>query len=282
MFVKATPEEVTVAVNVTVSTEVDGFKEEMSAVAVFDLLTTCPPGKVPLLLLNLALPLAVPSPTKSTVIVCVPAVRLLMTALLAQELWAAQPDVPSTTVPNDVPVPEGPSQNCTEPVGGTTVVEEVTVAVNVTLWLTKDGFCDDTTAVVVFDFWTSCDREAVLELNAVSPRKSAVIVCAPNAKLETTGLSAQALLTGQLPPVVSVTGEPMVVPPPDGPSRNCTVPVGGTTVLKEVTVAVNVTPWVTLDGFSEDVIAVEVSDLLTVCVNGVPVLSLGSKLPSPL
>src|SRR5207253_8429178 len=112
VFVKATPEEVTVAVNVTVSTEVDGFKEEMSAVAVFDLLTTCPPGKVPLLLLNLALPLAVPSPTKSTVIVCVPAVRLLMTALLAQELWAsAQPEVPSVTVPSDTPVPDGPSQN---------------------------------------------------------------------------------------------------------------------------------------------------------------------------
>ena len=62
---------------------------------------------------------------------------------------------------------------------------------------------------------------------------------------------------------------------------NCTVPVGvpapGATA---VTVAVNVTAWPNTEGLAEEVTAVVVSALLTVCVNDEEVLVL--KLASPL
>src|SRR5437660_4180762 len=65
------------------------------------------------------------------------------------------------------------------------------------------------------------------------------------------------------------------------PSRKSTVPVGGVTGV-EVTVAVNVTFCPGVDGFGEDGFSVAVvSDRLTVCMNGEPVLSLELKLPSP-
>ena len=92
----------------------------------------------------------------------------------------------------------------------------------------------------MFDWLTTCESELVLALKVPSPRKSAVIVFDPAGSEARPVLVAQALLAGQLPPVVSVTGPPIGVVP-ELPFQNCTVPVGGKTVVEEVTVAVNVT-----------------------------------------
>jgi hypothetical protein len=51
---------------------------------------------------------------------------------------------------------------------------------------------------------------------------------------------------------------------------NCTVPVGVPPLL--VTVAVNVTDWPTVDGFTDDVTAVVVLTGFTVCVSTAEVL----------
>jgi hypothetical protein len=63
--------------------------------------------------------------------------------------------------------------------------------------------------------------------------------------------------------VVKVAVPPLIVPVPSAvePSRKVTVPV--TPVATE---AVNVTPWLTVDGLSEDVSTTTAVALLTLCV----------------
>jgi len=61
-----------------------------------------------------------------------------------------------------------------------------------------------------------------------------------------------------------------------------TVPAGGPgTVVAELTVAVNVTFWPTLDGFAEDANAVVVPDVFTVCL-GDKAPEFGLNVPLPL
>src|SRR5258706_11616485 len=86
------------------------------------------------------------------------------------------------------------------------------------------------------------------------------MVCAPALREVIEALLAQALFTGHPPPVVSAT-----VPKSVAPSWNFTLPVGGTTEVNELTVAVNVTPCHTNDGFFEEAIVVFVPALFTVC-----------------
>ena len=65
--------------------------------------------------------------------------------------------------------PLNESLNVIVPVGGPgTDVDEATVAVKVTFWLTKDGFSDELTVVVVPDLLTVC-TEAVLVLGSKFP-----------------------------------------------------------------------------------------------------------------
>jgi hypothetical protein len=72
----------------------------------------------------------------------------------------------------------------------------------------------------------------------------------------------------------------VAVPSVAAPSRNVTVPVGvpapGETAL---TVAVKVTDWPNTDGFTDELTAVELLALLTVCVMAAEVLP--AKLLSP-
>jgi hypothetical protein len=79
-------------------------------------------------------------------------------------------------------------------------------------------------------------------------------------------------------PVVSVVVENATVPPlralvasSVAPSINFTLPVGVPPV--DVTVAVNVTFWPWLDGFSEEVTADDVVALLTTCESAVDLLA---------
>jgi len=95
-----------------------------------------------------------------------------------------------------------------------------------------------------------------------SPLYIAAIECAPSARFE-TGSAADPLTTAAEPRAVE-------------PSRNCTVPVAEA----GVTIAVSVTVWLTVEGFVEDVSAVVVAALFTVCASVVDVLD--ALLASPL
>src|SRR2546429_5683802 len=63
-----------------------------------------------------------------------------------------------------------PSLNVTVPVGGpVTEVDEATVAVKVTFWLTNDGLSDDVTVVVVPDWLTTWPPAKVPVLGSKLP-----------------------------------------------------------------------------------------------------------------
>jgi hypothetical protein len=64
-----------------------------------------------------------------------------------------------------------------------------------------------------------------------------------------------------MPLLFTVTADPAALPS----TLNCTVPVGVAVPLAAVTVAVNVTDWPEVDGFSEDcsVVVVEMGAALT-------------------
>src|ERR1041385_930709 len=80
--------------------------------------------------------------------VCGPAVRFEIAAVLAHAVAPGQvpPVVNDTGEPSAVPVPEGPSQNCTVPVADA----ELICAVKVTASPTFDGLREEITVVVVF------------------------------------------------------------------------------------------------------------------------------------
>src|SRR5713226_3009200 len=79
--------------------------------------------------------------------VCGPAVRFEIGAVLAHAVAPGQPPpvVSVTGEPKGVPVPDGPSQNCTVPVADA----ELTWAVKVTATPTFDGLSEERTVVVV-------------------------------------------------------------------------------------------------------------------------------------
>jgi hypothetical protein len=150
-----------------------------------------------------------------------------------------------------VPVPNvvGPSRNVTVPVI-VPAVAEVTVAVNVTFAPTVDGLNDVATAVVVFDLaeFTCCVNPGeVLGAKVASPPYCAVIACAPAVNAEVDSVAAPPAPT--LPVPIEVT--PSV-------SKNVTVPVIVPAVA-DVTVAVSVTLAPNVDGFKDDVTAVDVA-----------------------
>src|SRR6266487_1517325 len=82
--------------------------------------------------------------------VCAPAISV--------EIWQVATPLPVSVWPPALEqvIVLMPSLTVTVPVGGPgSEVEEATVAVKVTFWLTNDGFSDDVTVVVVPDWLTT-------------------------------------------------------------------------------------------------------------------------------
>jgi hypothetical protein len=166
----------------------------------------------------------------------------------------AVPSMANTTVPAGVPAP-----------GAVTL----TVAVKVTFWPGADGFAEDATVVLVPALPTVCVSVPLLVAKVASPEYTALTVCPATDKVLMAVLVATPLLfrlTGVPKFAVSII--------------NCTVPVGVPPPEAGVTVAVKVTLWPNTDGFTEEVTAVAVPLLPTVCVS--PGEMLLAKLLSPL
>src|SRR5439155_5398568 len=164
-------------------------------------------------------------------------------------------DVVSVAVPPESAVVASgvtPSRNVTLPAGVPRPEVVDTVAVTVTDVPIVDGF-DELPSVVVVAPLTNWPplRLPVLARNTASPLYSAVIVCAP-------GDSAD-VVSAATPPL-SGTGAPRF----DGPSLNCTVPVGGPGATSGDTVAVKVTDAPGLDGVPDVTTAVDDVSWLTV------------------
>jgi hypothetical protein len=156
--------------------------------------------------------------------------------------------LPIVAAPNAVV----PSRNCTVPAP----VAGDTVAVKLTDWPAVDGFEDAVKVIVdvaLFTVWVSTAE--VLAAVFASPLWTAVIECAPTANVETAS-------DADPPPIVAVPSAVV-------PSRNCTVPapVAGDTV------AVKVTDWPTVDGFTDGVNVVVDTALFTVWVSTAEVLA---------
>jgi len=128
------------------------------------------------------------------------------------------------------------------------------------LWLTS-------MVAVVAEVTVWVNGADVLELKFVSPMYLAVIGWLPTERLDVVNVAIPPLPSGEVPNVTL-------------PSRKVTVPVGVPDPTG-VTVAVNVTAWPDLDGFSEEAIVVVVFFLLLVTVCTVLPL-LVRKLPFPL
>ena len=120
----------TVAVNVTLAPDVDGFFELATLVVVADF-TVCDSGEFAEVLLEA-------SPLYVAVMLCTPAAS----AAVAQGAVRVLPEPVRATALQSVVLE---SLNVTEPVG----LVPVTVAVNVTLWLTLDGLTELASVVVV-------------------------------------------------------------------------------------------------------------------------------------
>ncbi len=104
--------------------------------------------------------------------------------------------------------------NFTLPVG--VVVDEVTVAVNLTFCPTFEGFSEDTTAVVVVALSTTCfsDLEVLPEC-AASPAYVAVMVEVPTLSVDIFSVAApllRFLLPSEVLPLLKVTVPVGVVP----------------------------------------------------------------------
>ena len=163
---------------------------------------------------------------------CAPDARLVLVQVavrvfpVPERLLAAQPVI-------DVP----PSTKLTVPVGA----DPVTLAVNVTLAPSEDGFSELVRPVVVLTLPTICATGALLDAPLpASPLYRATMLYVPTAKLAVTQV---AVLTFPLPPSAAALQPPIVVPL----ALNVTVPVGA---LPE-TVAVNVTLAPKVAGFVE-------------------------------
>jgi hypothetical protein len=172
----------------------------------------------------------------------------------ADVMNVAFPPAPTVPIPREVI----PSKNVTVPLIVPAVAEE-TVAVNVTLVPAVDGFKDDVTnevvAAFVPAFTVSLSASEVLAENLASPLYFAVI--------EWTACVSVVVEIDALPLLI-VTGAPICV----APSKNVIVPVSVPAVV-DVDVAVNVTLWPTVAGFSDDTTVVDVAAVVaafTVCV----------------
>src|SRR5260370_24074392 len=165
-------------------------------------------------------------------------------------LRVAAPAVTVTGLPRLAPS----MPNCTCPVIDPAYVE-VTVAVKVTPWPDIEGFGEEVTPVVVLAMMTTCPpaRAPGLGLKLDTPRKVAVTVCVPRARA--------LVVTDAPPPPPRACGPPMARPS----AWNWTVPVGVPAPgAVAVTVAVNVTPWPTMDGLGAEPTCVDVSAAFTV------------------
>lgn len=141
--------------------------------------------------------------------------------------------LPSVFVPLlNVTVPAGVPLNC-----GATVAVKVTDSPKV------DGFTDETRPVVVLAWFTTwLTAFEVLLVKDVSPLYTAVMECVPAAKVFDENFATpplRVLVPSVLVPLLNVT-VPVGVPPPD----------------EGVTVALKVTDWPKVDGFSDEVRAV--------------------------
>src|ERR1700676_4285798 len=167
----------------------------------------------------------------------------------------ASVDVVNAALPLlSVPVPSTvvPSLNVTDPVG-VPVVNDFTVAVKVTGFPCLEGFSEEVTVLDVAAFVTvSVSTAEVLPVKFASPPYTAVIECDPTVSVDVVNAAF---------PALSATVASVVAP-----SLKITVPVGVPEVAA-FTVAVNVTAWPNVDGFSEDTTAVEVACLFTICDN---------------
>ena len=129
-----------------------------------------------------------------------------------------------------------PSKNCTVPVA----VAGDTVALNLTLVPKVDGLRLEVRVVVVpagLTVWAS--EVEVLPLKVASPPYTAVIECAPPARLAVERVATPAALSADEPRVVV-------------PSLKLTPPVGVPVPEEDVTVAVNVTDWPYVEGFKDE------------------------------
>lgn len=236
------PTPVIVAVSVMEAPEVDGFAEEVTAVVVVPC-TDCD-----------TVPLLVPKPP-------VPVNAAVIVWVATESVLVVKVALPLVTVTAEASV-VAPSVNLTVPVG--VPPDELMVAVKVTDCPGPEGVADEATAVVVAPPVTDCESAVLALLPKLPlPVNAATIECVPAARVEVAKVAL---------PAETATFEAKVV----APSVNVTAPVG--VPPDEVIVAVNVTEAPDVDGFAEDVRAVEVAAVavLTVCVSvallGVPVV----------
>jgi hypothetical protein len=136
--------------------------------------------------------------------------------------------------------------------------------VNVTFWPNVEGFAEETSAVLLVALLTTCVTVFDVDVALLpSPLYVAVIECDATLSVD---VEHPAL------PLLKATAAHNVV----APSLNVTLPVGDW----PVTVAVNVTFWPNVDGFTEEPSAVLLVALLTTCVTVLDVDV--ALLPSPL
>jgi hypothetical protein len=134
----------------------------------------------------------------------------------------------------------------------------------VTFWPKVEGFTEETKAVLLVALLTTCVTVFDVDVALLpSPLYVAVIACDATLSVD----SEQPAL-----PLLKATAEHNVV----APSLNVTLPVGDW----PVTVAVNVTFWPKVEGFTEETKAVLLVALLTTCVTVFEVEP--ALLPSPL
>ena len=123
----------------------------------------------------------------------------------------------------------------------------VTVATKVTVWPGVEGLGLEVSAVAVPALPTDCNTgEETLAAKILVPAYSAVMLWTP---------ADNAVVAKVACPEPFNTPDPKVI----APSLNVTVPVGVPDPADGVTVAVNVTVWPQIEGFSEEVSVVEVA-----------------------
>jgi hypothetical protein len=246
-------EAVTVAVNVTDWPLTDGLAEEATAVPVPALFT------VWFTVLEV-LVLKLPSPAYTAVTEWGPTLSVVVAKVATPE-------------PLSVPVPivATPSLKVTVPVGVPAPgALAVTVAVNVIDWPKTEGLADGVKAVLLLaglTVWLIAVEVLVTKL--ASPPYTAVIECGEP-------------LTERAEVFKVAMPEPLSVPVPSvaKPSLKVTVPLAVPEPgALAVTVAVKVTDWPNTEGLAEDVRAVVVASLFTVCDRAGEVLVL--KFESP-
>jgi hypothetical protein len=148
-----------------------------------------------------------------------------------------------------------PSVKATVPVGAL----PLTVAVNVTLVLTTDGFAELANAVLLVPLLTACESALLLEAALpASPLYAATMLCVPAASAAVLQAAGRVFPL----PVTEIAAQPEIEVPP---SVKFTVPVG----LLPVTAAVNVTFAPTAEGLAELASVVLLAAWVIVCVRAV-------------